>query len=142
MNRKTALKNLLATHADAIRTLLPEHLHHLIPFKTEQFGPLTKYTLGQLPDGRWAMLHHLTKPDHGAPHNHPCQMHSYRIKGSYWERLYQKGAVRDVLREEGSNHVIEADCVHLLTELPQGEVWTLCLAGPVVRRWRHYPKLV
>ena len=142
MNRKTALKNLLATHAEPVRALLPDYLHHLVPFKVERFGPLTKYTLGQLPDGRWAMLHRVIRPDSGAPHCHPCQMESHRIKGSYWERLYRNGTVQDVLREEGSSHVIEADCIHLLTALPQGEVWTLVLSGPVVRKWRHYPGLV
>jgi hypothetical protein len=136
------LDGLLAEYGDTIRALLPGYLHALVPFKVEQFGPLTKYTLGQLPNGRWAMLHHVIRPDSGPPHCHPCQMHSHRIKGSYWERLYQNGTARDVLRTEGSNHVIEPECVHLLTELPQGDAWTLVFAGPVVRQWRHYPELL
>lgn len=135
------LQTLLATHAHVLRPLLG-HLWPVTPFKVQQFGPLTKYTLGQMPDGTWAMLHHVTQPDVGAPHSHPCRFHSYRIKGSYWERLFVKGRTQDVLREEGSNHVIEPNCIHSLTSLPEGDCWTLCFSGPVVRRWRHYPKLL
>jgi hypothetical protein len=135
------LQDLLSTHADVLRPLL-DGLWPIQPWKVEQFGPLTKYTLGQMEDKRWAMLHRLCRPDSGKPHDHPCQMESHRIKGSYWERIYTNGGVQDVLREAGSSHVIEPDCVHLITELPEGEAWTLCFTGPVVRQWRHYPEMV
>jgi hypothetical protein len=131
----------IAEHGDTLRALLPDYLHGLIPFKVEQFGPLTKYTLGQLPDERWAMLHHLREADDGPPHCHPCQMGT-RLFGPYVERLYLPGGrTRDVLRPADSFHVIEPECIHKLIALPEGPVWTLVLAGPVVREWRHYPEL-
>jgi hypothetical protein len=102
----------------------------------------TAYQLGQMPDGRWVKLHHFRGPDRGAPHDHPTQIHSFRIKGSYWERVYLKGGTLDVLRAEGSDHVIEPDTIHQLTSLPEGECWTLSFTGPVVREWRHYPELL
>lgn len=141
MTDQQQLEALLATHSDVLRELLPAHLDPARPFEVRHFGPLTKYTLGQAEDGDWLHLHHLTEPDTGSPHCHPCRMLSTRIKGRYWERLFQAGGTQDVLREEGTSHVIEPDCVHLLTHLPDGEVWTLVKTGPVVRQWQHYPEL-
>jgi hypothetical protein len=141
MTEQPHLYNLTQSHGEVLAALLGP----LWPIRTYQiahYGPLTKYTLGQAPDGDWVHLHHVTHPDTGAPHCHPCRMLSTRIKGSYWERLFRNGQAQDVLREEGSSHVIEPDCVHLLTALPDGEVWTLVKTGPVVRDWQHYPELV
>jgi hypothetical protein len=128
------LEALLATHADVLKPLLGP-LWPVHPIEVKQYRPLTKYTLGPL-EGEWVHLHHVTEPDQGAPHCHPCRMFSTRIKGSYWERVYKDGQSMDVLRTEGSSHVIEPDTVHLLTSLPDGEVWT------VVREWHHYPELL
>lgn len=135
------LQALLATHAAQLQALLPPHLWPVRPVEVRQFGPLTKYTLG--PDGdEWLHLHHLTQPDTGAPHDHPTDIFTTRIKGRYWERTWEGGIAWDQLHEEGSSSVIEAGCIHLLTALPDGEVWTLARTGPVVREWRHYPELV
>lgn len=135
-----ALHSLLATHAAQLQAHLPPHLWPLAPVEVKQYGPLTKYTLG--PDGEeWLHLHHLTQPDAGAPHCHPTRIYTTRIKGDYWERIFTEGRAVDVLREEGTSNVIEADCIPLLTGLPQGEVWTLARTGPVVRQWQHYPEL-
>lgn len=135
------LHALLATHAAELQRLLPPHLWPVRPVEVRQFGPLTKYTLG--PDGdEWLHLHHVTQVDTGAPHCHPCKMLSTRIKGKYWERIFEGGSAHDVLREEGTSHEIAPDCVHLLTGLPDGEVWTLARTGPVVRDWQHYPELL
>jgi len=140
------LDELLATHAEAIRALLPDYLHHLVPFKVEQYGPLTKYTLGQLPDGRWAMLHRLTAADEGPPHDHPVQFESHIISGGYRETIYRPGhpthPFEDVDRRPGSCHFINPDCIHRITGLPSGECWSLCFAGPVVRQVSHYPELI
>jgi len=142
MPHDPALTALLATHAAELQALLPPHLWPLAPFKTEQFGPLTKYTLGQLPDGRWAMLHHVTEPDASPPHCHPVAMDSHGIAGSYVERIFADGHSLDVLRPAGGQHHIPAERVHQLVALPQGDCWTLCFAGPVVREWRHHPELL
>jgi hypothetical protein len=136
----TALDDLLATHADVLQPLLGP-LWPVRPFDVKQYGPLTKYSLGQV-DGEWLHLHHVTEVDQGAPHCHPCRMFSTRIKGRYWERIYVDGLVQEVLREEGTSHLIEPECIHLLTGLPDGEVWTLVRTGPVVREWQHYPELL
>ncbi|SNR92107.1 hypothetical protein [Hymenobacter mucosus] len=110
------------------------------PFKVEQFGPLTKYTLGEMPDGRWAMLHRLTEADAGSPHDHPCDMESHGIHGSYCEQVFCPGPMFK-LWGPGSSHHIGADCIHRITKLYNEEVWTLVFAGPVVRQWKHYPEL-
>lgn len=134
------LHALLARRADVLAPLLGP-LWPIPAYKKEVFGSLVKYTIGQL-DGRWVMLHHITQPDQGPPHCHPCEMHSYGIEGRYLERIYKDGCTREVMRRAGSNHLIAADCIHKLLALPDGWAWTLVLAGPVVRDWRHYPELV
>jgi len=136
------LDTLLTTHAAQLQQLLPPHLWPLNPCKTEQFGPLTKYTLGEDQPGIWAMLHHLRAADTGAPHDHPVNFHTYIVSGGYVERLYEGGAWRDVARLPGQDHLIEATCIHSIIELPAGESWSLCFAGPVVREWKHYPELI
>lgn len=130
----------VAEHEAQLRPLLGA-LWSVRPFKVEQFGPLTKYTLGQMPNGEWAMLHRLTEPDLGSPHDHPVSFTSTIIKGSYTERVYSNGAVATITWKAGSTHEIPADYIHTITELPDGEVWSLVMAGPVVNQWRHYPHL-
>ena len=140
-NQTASLIDLLTTHAPQLQALLPSHLWPVQPVQVEQYGPLTKYTLG--PDGdEWLHLHYVNQPDTGAPHCHPCRIVSYRLKGWYRERLFADGTTQDVLREEGSTHVIEPECIHLLTALAPGGVWTLVRTGPVVRAWQHYPELL
>ena len=112
------------------------------PCKVEQFGPLTKYTLGEDQPGIWAMLHRLTAPDTGPPHSHPCAFHCYRLAGRYVERLYRGAGPVEVVRAPGEDFLIPADCIHCITELPDGEAWSLCFAGPVEREWQHYPDLL
>lgn len=136
------LTALLATHTEALRALLPDSLWPLTPCKVEQFGPLTKYTLGPLEDGRWVMLHHITEADDGAPHDHSVEFESHVLVGGYVERIFKDGQPEEVLREAGSTHVIAPECIHQLISLPEGACWTLCFAGPVIRQWRHYPELV
>lgn len=141
------LAALLATHAEPLRELLG-HLWPVRPFKIEQFGPLTKYTLGQLPDGRWAMLHYVAAPDAGPPHCHPCEMESHILQGGYYERRFRlepTGAVRPyrvTLRLAGEVYFIQAPCIHQVLELAGGPCWSLVFAGPVVREWRHYPDVL
>lgn len=146
------LQALLDTHAAQLQKLLPPHLWPVQPFKIEQFGALTKYTLGPAypaPGGRgdvWAMLHHLTAPDAGPPHDHPVTFESHILAGGYRETVYRPGhpthPFENVDRRPGSCHNINADTIHRITDLPAGDCWSLCFASPVVREWRHYPELV
>ena len=66
-------------------------------------------------------------------------MQSHLIEGSYWERIYHPGGrMEEVFRMAGAAHLIPAARVHLLMSLPEGECWTLVLAGPVEQQWRHF----
>lgn len=145
MQNDQHLEALLATHAEALQALLPAHLWPIRPFEVKQYGPLTKYTLGQLPDGRWAHLHYLREPDGGEPHCHPTQIESNVIQGGYYERIFsldEEGYVspcRVTLRMPGPPHMIEADCIHQIMELLPSPCWTCVFTGPVIREWQHYP---
>jgi hypothetical protein len=138
--QEQALNDLLATHADVLQPLLGPHwpVH---PFEVREFGPLTKYTLGELPDGRWLHLHYLARPDEGTMHDHPTDIESTGIKGSYLELRAQDGGIDEQLRRAGETRHIAADCVHIIVWVSKGGCWTLVKTGPVVRQWRHYPEL-
>lgn len=131
------LESFVAAHQDRLRELLGP-LWPVRPFKVDQYGPLTKYTLGELPSGRWAMLHRLTAADEGPPHDHPVRFDTTIIRGGYREALYQNGQIETIDRRPGAVFTIHPDTVHRITGLLDGESWSLCFAGPVVREWRHY----
>lgn len=136
------LQALLDTHATQLQALLPPHLWPLAPREVTHHGPLTKYVLGEDQPGIWAMLHRLTAADDGPPHSHPVNFHAYILAGGYVERIYEGGTWQDVARLPGRDHLIAAECIHRIIELPAGESWSLCFAGPVVQEWRHYPELL
>lgn len=138
------LKQLLQEKAVELEQLLGRLWPVRTVFKKEQFGPLTKYTLGQMPNSEWAMLHLLREPDAGPPHDHPCSMRCHGLKNSYVDRRYLPVTrqVDEQTRRAGQQWVIAPSTVHSITALPEGPCWTLCFAGPVVREWRHYPELV
>ncbi len=134
------LQALLDTHADVLCPLLGPHWP-VRPFEVKEFGPLTKCTLGELPDGRWLHLHYLNGPDAGAMHDHPTDIESIGIKGAYLELRATEGGVDEQLRKAGETRTIAADCVHIIVWVSKGGCWTLVKTGPVVRQWRHYPEL-
>lgn len=143
MSYDQPLTALLATHADQLQRLLPPHLWPLNPCKVEQFGPLTKYTLGEAEPGVWAMLHCLPQAhDTRNPHGHPCRMDSHGIKGSYWEKSYHEhGRTEMTLRAAGGHYTIWPHTIHEVVGVVDGPAWTLVFAGPVVNEVRHYPEL-
>lgn len=141
MTDQQQLEALLATHGDVLRDLLPDYIDAARPFEVKHFGPLTKYTLGQVPDGRWAHLHYLARPDEGDMHDHPCDIESVGIKGSYLELRFEAGGIETILRRAGERRLITADCIHIIEWVSKGGCWTLVFTGPVVRNWRHYPEL-
>ncbi|MBG8552372.1 hypothetical protein [Hymenobacter guriensis] len=138
------LDTFLATYEPQLRELLP--FWPVKVWKTEHYGPLTKYTLGPLEDGRWAMLHQLRQADDGAPHDHPCRFDTYVLAGGYRESIYRPGHPthphEDVDRRPGAAFTILPDTIHRITGLLAEESWSLCLAGPVVKDWKHYPELL
>lgn len=136
------LNQLLTAHADVLAPLLGplwpvEHV-----FERKQYGPLTKYTLAPMPDGRWAMLHRLAGIDHAPPHSHPCRMDSYGIDGEYWELSYHEDSRTELtLRAAGGHYTIWPETVHKAVGIPSGVAWTLVFSGPVVNEAKHYPEL-
>jgi hypothetical protein len=137
------LDQLLSTHADQLQALLGP-LWPVRPVEIKQYGHLTKYTLGELPDGRWAHLHFIAGPDTDAPpHCHPCEMEVYTLQGSYWEREYfGNGRTQDHVRTAGQHHTVAPECIHSILSVSAGGYWSLCFTGPVVRAWQHHPELV
>lgn len=137
------LQSLLNTHAGFVQRLVPPGMWPIRPFKVEQFGALTKYTLGEAWPGTWVMLHRLAGPDAGPPHDHPCPLLAHILKGGYAENeFYPNGAVAMRQWQPGASHYIAPDCIHTITRLLDGPSWSLVFAGPVVREWQHYPELV
>jgi hypothetical protein len=133
------LAALLDTHAAVLQPLLGP-LWPVRPFEVKQFGPLTKYTLGQMPDERWAHLHRLAEPDHGDLHDHPCEIDSIGIENSYVELREEEGQLVEYLRQAGGRHTILPETRHRIIALPEGPCWTLVFTGPVVHEWQHYPE--
>lgn len=89
------------------------------------------------------VVHHFTAPDTGGPHDHPFRFTTHILKGGYIERVYSIHAdgswtTEDVLRAPGTMHVVEADCIHELIELPQGECWTVMIPEANIREWRFW----
>lgn len=135
------LAALLAECADVLAPLLGP-LWPVTHYKKEQFGPLTKYTIGPCGD-EWLMLHYLAAPDPGPPHCHPCNMRCQLLQGHYLERQFlPERGTRDVVRSAGDNYTIRPERIHQILSVSVGGAWSCCAAGPVVREWRHYPELV
>ena len=90
------------------------------------------------------VVHHFTAPDTGNPHDHPFRFTTHILKGGYVERVYSVNvdgswSTEDVLRAPGTTHVVEAECIHELIDLPQGECWTVMIPEQKVREpqfWR------
>lgn len=139
-----ALTALLATHAAELQALLPAHLWPLHPdLPSRAWGEnFVVYELGQLPDGRWAKLHHFLRADDGPPHCHCCDIESHGLVNDYVERTYADGRAWDTLRPAGGRHVIAAETTHRLAVLPTGPAWTLAFTGTKVREGRHHPELL
>jgi len=76
-------------------------------------------------------LHHwLHSDDNRSPHDHPWNFITFVLRGSYidegrWERQRVK-AGRAYYRPASHAHWVHLD---------QGEVWTLVLTGPKIKRW-------
>lgn len=71
------------------------------------------------------VVHHFTDRDKGGPYCHPFRFTTHILKGGYTERIYRiqetgDWQYQDVFRGPGTSHVVEADCIHELIDLPQG----------------------
>jgi hypothetical protein len=145
MNPEQALTALLATHAATLQALLPACRWPVAPDAPARAwgNDFVVYELGQLPDGRWAKLHHFLRADTGPPHCHCCDLDSIGLVGSYVERRYLPDGSRvEVVRGAGGRHAIAAETIHKLVALPEGDAWTLVFTGPAAREGRHHPELL
>lgn len=105
-----------------------------------------KWHLGEVRPGQWPALHYFSGPDPSPAHDHPWDFTSFILKGGYVEKVYTRRgdgtfASELIHRREGTCHHLAATHIHQLVELPEGECWTLVLAGPRRRKWRSYRKL-
>lgn len=87
----------------------------------------TKHHLRGLPFD--AVLHHFTSIAGENAHDHPFRFTSHVLSGSYIERVYSVGAdgswgYTDIERKAGTSHIVEAECIHEIISLPEGECWT------------------
>ena len=82
-------------------------------------------TIGKFP----ISLHHFTGPDIDGPHDHPLSFTTTILRGSYVEEVW----VRDnatgwypvkIHRRAGESHMVHAETIHRISELPEGECIT------------------
>jgi len=87
-----------------------------------------------------AVIHHFTAPDKGGFHCHPFRFRSTILQGSYVEEVITKRRGREgywvdrVKRLQGDSFTIEAEHIHQIVELPEGDVWTLIQPEPATRK--------
>jgi hypothetical protein len=94
-----------------------------------------------LDDGR--ALHRFTREEqHADPHDHPFAFETTILDGGYVEEMFTfdahgwRGTL--VHRLPGETYRVEADHIHRIVELPQGECWTLVRAGHQERETRFW----
>ena len=99
----------------------------------------TKYHLLGLP--RSIVLHHFTDRDKGSPHDHPWGFKSIVLFGGYTERVYHMTEdkkvwwTEEIERREGDIFEIDAEHVHELIHLPQGQCLTSVFPRWEKREW-------
>lgn len=99
----------------------------------------TKYHLLGLPFD--AVIHHFTGIDKGGPHSHPFKFNSFILKGGYIERVYyyyNNGiwCTKDIFHSAGESFTINADHIHEIIGLPEGDCWTLIIPD----KWEKEPR--
>jgi hypothetical protein len=119
---------------------LTMHVEHVHP-------GFTKWHLNQAGEQPWPfrpVLHHFTTPDVGEPHDHPWDFTTTVLRGAYVEEVWTKelctGAwlAQRFLRGVGDRVFVNAEHIHRIVELPEGECWTLCEYGPCRRESLFY----
>ena len=107
----------------------------------------TKFHLNREGHAPWPfrpVIHKFNGPDKGGPHDHPWGFTSHVLHGSYVEKVYTvtpdgTWSSTTFHRKAGTAHQVAATCIHEIIELPDGECFTLVLAGPWEREtqfWR------
>ena len=84
-------------------------------------------------------FNHFTEPDTGDPHDHPFNFVTHILYGGYWERVFSlDGNYSDHFREPGTSHKVTAETIHLITDLPAGECYTLMVHEDIFRETRYW----
>lgn len=101
----------------------------------------TKHYVEGLPVA--AVFHTLSEPDtEGSIHDHPFSFTSFVISGGYVEKIWYKfeeGYRTSIVeRKPGSSHRVEADTIHQILALPNGECHTLILPEAKTREPGFY----
>lgn len=78
------------------------------------------------------VIHWFNAPDHGDPHDHAqFGFWSTVLGGSYVEERYQRdGSCERIHRQKGARFYVDADAIHRIVDLPDGECWTLIEPDP------------
>jgi hypothetical protein len=93
-----------------------------------------KWHLG---DGR--VLHRFTGPDRGGPHDHQFAIDIEVLTGGYTERVWQPdGSSKTVERRSGDRFRIEAEHIHEIVSLTNGDCLTIAEYGSPVRECRFW----
>lgn len=117
-------------------------MNTIISVREEQMSnELMKYHIEGLPFD--AVIHKFTGVDQGDPHDHPFTFRSFVLKGGYVERRYSIKTICDVnfvepetiQRAPGDSFMVQADTIHEVIHLPDGECWTLILP----EKWEKKP---
>lgn len=107
--------------------------------RVEEMGPhFVKYHLDS-----FGVLHHLREPDTGDAHDHPWPFYTTILYGGYMEREFrydEKGNVTESIieRKVGESHLVKAETIHQIINLPAGESYTLVQPGTPSRKSGFY----
>ncbi|MEG3166484.1 hypothetical protein U1701_18040 [Sphingomonas sp. PB2P19] len=99
----------------------------------------TKY---HLDDGR-ALHRFKAEEPHETPHDHPWSFETEILDGGYVEEVFHLDACGGwhtelVHRVPGATYHVEAEHIHRIVELPNGECWTIVRAGRHERETRFW----
>ena len=103
--------------------------------REERMAPhLLKVHLG----GR-GVVHYMTAPDHGDPHDHPWPFVSTILTGGYIEEVFAHDGTSELVhRRPGDRFTIGAGHIHRIVELPEGECLTFIIPGEAERKPGFY----
>lgn len=99
-----------------------------------------KFHLHNLPFD--AVIHHFTSISDEI-HDHPFAFTSHILSGGYVEKVYTvepggNWTSEFVCRKPGTVHTVEAEHIHKIVYLPEGECWTLILPQEKTREPRFW----
>lgn len=81
------------------------------------------------------VIHRFSDIDRGDPHDHPWGFTSFVLAGGYVEEGFDRrdGSITCQRRYPGNAFFIDANHIHRIIDLPEGECWTIITPGPWVQ---------